>query len=261
LNVSKYEALTIYLTDQPIERKELSLSFEDIERIMGTSLPKTARVDRPWWANTWRNNQGSRWLRAGWKVGRVDLSKEKVVFVRSEDTVTVKRMSSQGYENLSRFINNLPSKQEQLALTFSDLGEVIGREIPATAFHDRPWWANTKANPQGSSWLSAGWRVDSVYLNAQVVVFRRKGTNPFRGIKRYIKQILGSSPHLGQIDSRTLLNWIRFCRKVGWYFEGTVLYERGGLSLDSLSEVERVEVNEDYTVCKRELTLYRNRDK
>ncbi len=55
-----------------------------------------------------------------------------------------------------------------------------------------------------------------------------------------------------------LTGWIRFCRKIGWYFEGKVLYERGGLSLDSLSETERAEVDEDYTVCKREIMRYKN---
>jgi hypothetical protein len=45
---------------------------------------------------------------------------------------------------------------------------------------------------------------------------------------------------------------------VGWYFEGTVLFERGGLSMDALNESERVEVEEDYVVCRRELRRYKN---
>lgn len=254
--MSKYEPFINYLISQPSEKSELSISFEEIERLLGTSLPPTARVDRPWWANTWRSNQGSRWLKGGWKVGSVNLKKEKVVFNRSGNVQLQEQTSSQGYENLIRFLKNVPTKQEQRALRFPELSGVIGKKLPATAFHDRPWWANTKASPQGSSWLSAGWLVEKVYLKGQFVVFRRKGLNPLRGIPAYVKQLLDGSSHLGQVDSRTLSNWISFCRKVGWFFEGTVLYERGGLALDSLSEVERVEVDEDYATCKREITQY-----
>lgn len=76
-------------------------------------------------------------------------------------------------------------------------------------------------------------------------------------IPRYVRGLLESSATIGHPDNRTLLNWIAFCRKIGWYFEGAVLFERGGLSLHSLDATERVDVEENYDVCKRELTRYR----
>jgi len=101
--------------------------------------------------------------------------------------------------------------------------------------------------------MTAGWRVENVFLKAQLATFRRKVDNPLRSIPRYVRGLLDSSAHLSQPAVRTLVKWIRFCTRVGWYFEATVLYERGGLNTDSLDENERAEVDEDYAVCKREL--------
>jgi len=255
--MSKYDALNAYLGGERPEKQELVLSLGDIERILNSSLPHTARADRTWWANTLRSNHASKWLKAGWKIGSVDLKKGEVMFTRLDDAPTLTRQADQVYARLKRFLMSIPTKQEQLALTFSELGEILGRKLPTTAFRDRPWWANTKSSPQGSSWMFAGWRVDKVYLGGQVVVFRRKGLNLLRSIPRYVRHILDGSRPVTHPDSHTLLMWIRFCRKIGWYFEGTVLYERGGLWLNSLSEVDQAGIDEDYAVCKREVTLYK----
>ena len=119
-------------------------------------------------------------------------------------------------------------------------------------FKDRTWWANTKSSPQGLSWMIVGWRVEKVFLKAGIVTFRRKGDNSLKNISRYVEDLLNGSAHLGSPPANTLASWIRFCKRVGWYFEATVLYERGGLNTDLLGEGECAEVDEDYTVCKRE---------
>ncbi|MDP2936961.1 MAG: hypothetical protein Q8O86_10775 [Dehalococcoidia bacterium] len=49
----------------------------------------------------------------------------------------------------------------------------------------------------------------------------------------------------------TRAEWIRHCRRTGLYEQGRLLYERGGLRLDSLSEEAQVAVEEDYRVCVR----------
>ena len=58
------------------------LTFKSIERVMGDSLPKSARNHRQWWEN--QGNPGSRqcraWLAAGWKVESVDFGAEAVTF-------------------------------------------------------------------------------------------------------------------------------------------------------------------------------------
>ncbi len=162
------------------------------------------------------------------------------------------------YRKLQEFFKSIPQQQEQVALNLSDFTNIMGHDLPKTAFTDRPWWANTDSSPQGKAWLSAGWKLDSIYFHGKVAVFRRKAEDPLTSIPRYVKAILDGRSHIMHPAAHMLTNWIRFCRKIGWYFEGTVLFERGGLPLDSLSEAERAEVDEDYTVCKRELTRYKN---
>ncbi len=257
MSTSKYAPLKQYLIELSNECHEKEMTFGGIERLLGSELPVSAKTDRTWWANTKRSNHGKRWLNAGWKVFSVDLKRKKVVFQRysSDHIGAIETSRTPSYSKLTQFFSSLPSRQEQIALGFSELGKIIGRELPATAFHDRPWWANTRVSNHGKYWLSAGWTVENVYLSAKIVVFRRKGINPAKRIPKYIKYILEQNTSSKIIDSRTIINWINFCRKVGWYFEGTVLYERGGLSTDSLDEIEQAALEEDYGTCKRELYL------
>lgn len=258
--MSKYTPLTEYLLNQSGDYNEIAMTFSEIETLLGAELPKTAKTDRPWWANTYSNNQGARWLKADWKVLSVDLKNEKIVFRRhpSDKRKERERVEIPGYAKLKNFFKSLPSKQAQIALTFSDMTKIIGRKLPKTAFHDRPWWANTRVNTQGNSWLSAGWHVENVYLGAEITVFRRRGINPVKQIPKYVKHLLDKNTSVKLLDSWTIINWINFCRKVGWYFEGNCLYERGGLSIDSLSETEQAAVEEDYAICKREISLYKS---
>ena len=76
----KYLPLARYLlnlntTDQVI------LTFSEIENHLGALLPPSARRHRPWWGNdTSGHVQALAWLSAGWKVAKVDISKEVVSF-------------------------------------------------------------------------------------------------------------------------------------------------------------------------------------
>ncbi len=119
---SKYEPLKEYLKSRDKSEQAFWLSFDDIERFIGQSLPYTARVDRPWWANTRVSYHAIRWLDAGWKVDKVDLLGNSVIFSRIDGN-KVSKTTQVRYENLRRFFQNVPSQQEQLVLTFDDLAK------------------------------------------------------------------------------------------------------------------------------------------
>jgi len=75
--MSKYTPLRQYLSR--IQDPEVTLSFADIERILGRLLPPSARTHRTWWAN----HGGTMvhqlaWVSAGWRVDDLDLSRERV---------------------------------------------------------------------------------------------------------------------------------------------------------------------------------------
>jgi hypothetical protein len=257
--MSKYDPFRDYLAGKGSEEQAIRLSFDDMESIMATELPKTARADRTWWANTLRSNHAKSWLTSGWKVDKVDLVQGFVLFVRVTTTKTAASARSDkrgNYHYFRSFLQSLTPDQRQLVLSFEEIESIIRKKLPNMASVDRPWWANTKTSPQGYSWTSSGWQVENVFLKARTIVFRKRGENPLISIPRYIRSLLESTAHMGWPDNHTLMQWIGFCRRVGWFFEGTVLYERSGLSLDALDDVAKVEVEEHYTVCKRELTRY-----
>ncbi len=78
---SRYAALANWLAGQT--EGPISLAFEQIEGILGSPLPASARELRAWWANDRLAHAHSiLWLKAGWKVTAVDLDEERVVFAR-----------------------------------------------------------------------------------------------------------------------------------------------------------------------------------
>ena len=56
----------------------VTLSFADVERILGRPLPPSARKHRAWWANSPSQTLARQWLAAGWKAEMVDLFAEQV---------------------------------------------------------------------------------------------------------------------------------------------------------------------------------------
>jgi hypothetical protein len=65
----------------------VNLSFAEIERVLGASLPASARDYRPWWANhdgSSKSPQSRAWQAAGFRVGSVRLGNDgSVQFVRA----------------------------------------------------------------------------------------------------------------------------------------------------------------------------------
>ncbi len=76
----KYEPLRRYLEGaQDVE----SLSFEAVERILGASLPPSARKHEAWWSNNPTGHVNAQaWIDAGYRTESVDIAGEAVVFRR-----------------------------------------------------------------------------------------------------------------------------------------------------------------------------------
>ncbi|MGH2479720.1 MAG: hypothetical protein ACRDHW_08710, partial [Ktedonobacteraceae bacterium] len=75
------------------------------------------------------------------------------------------------------------------------------------------------------------------------------------GVNRHIKRFLAfllhglAVPASERPDPATLVEWITQCRVARQYEQGKLLYERGGLDLERLSEEQQMLVAEDYQVC------------
>ncbi len=62
------------------------------------------------------------------------------------------------------------------SMAFADIGAVLGKPLPQSAYDHRAWWANTHSHAQALAWLTAGWKVDHIDLGAEKVDFIRQPT-------------------------------------------------------------------------------------
>jgi len=81
--MGKYEPLAEHLRRQLGD--EWSAGFAEVEKVLGFSLPPSARAYREWWANQrgGGHSQKHGWQNAGWQVWKVDLAREQVTFRRA----------------------------------------------------------------------------------------------------------------------------------------------------------------------------------
>ena len=76
----KYQPLTDHLRRSG--EAAVPMTFEDIERVIGTKLPRSAE-ERPWWSNNATNNMMTKaWRAAGYESTRVDMKSRTLVFRR-----------------------------------------------------------------------------------------------------------------------------------------------------------------------------------
>jgi hypothetical protein len=79
---------------------------------------------------------------------------------------------------------------------------------------------------------------------------RLSGT--LRQIRRFANALVQGVPP-GERDrpanAATLADWVYQCRRSGLHELGRVLYEKGGLRFDTLSEERQLQVEEDYQLC------------
>jgi len=81
---AKYQPLADYLAAQAGER--VTLTFTEIEAILGAELPATAHL-RWWWGNVRTGPWSRAWLRVGWQVERPAVWFYQVTFVRQHPPV------------------------------------------------------------------------------------------------------------------------------------------------------------------------------
>lgn len=87
---SKYYPLFEHL--RRIEKESITLTFGEIEQILGETLPASARARRAFWSNRGGDAlQASAWMESGFHVLEVDTTEERVVFTRPISTYTIRR--------------------------------------------------------------------------------------------------------------------------------------------------------------------------
>jgi len=104
---SRYAALAVFLQRQPPNEDNLTLTFNQIEEIIGGELPPSAYKRRAWWANDSVSHvQSQQWLAADWKAAWVTLTEQQVRFTRIKER---NRLYIEFFSNLLEELKNTDS--------------------------------------------------------------------------------------------------------------------------------------------------------
>jgi hypothetical protein len=78
-----YLPLYRWLVAQPTDVRHITVTFQQIEGILGFDLPGTARTNPAWWANNSNHHsQAKAWLDVGFLTQQVNVVKETLTFSR-----------------------------------------------------------------------------------------------------------------------------------------------------------------------------------
>ena len=82
--MSKYSPLRRYLSGLPLDKQEVTISFDHVERIIGDTLPNSANRYLEWWSKVENGShvQAHAWMNANWTVQTVNLNEKWVRFRR-----------------------------------------------------------------------------------------------------------------------------------------------------------------------------------
>jgi hypothetical protein len=90
--MAKYTALRRYLNMR--YDNQVTLTFAEIEQIIGAPLPPKAQRHRAWWSNNPENNVMTReWLAAGFRTEQVDIERGSLVFRRETHTTPTRMLA------------------------------------------------------------------------------------------------------------------------------------------------------------------------
>ena len=93
ITMPKYKPLEDYLKAIPANINDVTLDFGDIDKLLPSSLPRSASDYDWWWANEspTRHVQAEAWMAAGFIVGEFDRTKKWVQFLRVSITAQPRR--------------------------------------------------------------------------------------------------------------------------------------------------------------------------
>lgn len=138
---SKYYPLYEHL--QNCNQEAITLTFSEIEALMGCALPASASKKKNWWSNRDSPSalQAFAWVRAGYQVASVDLVQQTVIFKTFQATYTIQRKDGEiawNADAIKALRVHQGLNQEQFA---SELG--VRRETVSE-------WENSKYEPDRS---------------------------------------------------------------------------------------------------------------
>jgi len=184
-------------------------------------------------------------LFGGHEIGRWYLRESALDIVDQAETDKEDLAAEAVGSFMSRYLREHPGQE---GVHYSDIFECYVYSVK-----DKPrrplseWLADYFFATEGGTYRSP----DSEEERAAKAEGRAQGTS--RRIKRYLAHVEQGVPipERERPGDATLADWIRHCKRSGMYEQGKLLYEKGGLKLDNLSEEMCASAEEDYQVCTR----------
>jgi len=102
-----------------------------------------------------------------------DVSRHAAVCLNCARTSVSPRRFGGKYTPLSVYLARRARYVSVVTLNLRKMEEIIGKDLPSSAFDSQQWWTNSRNSVQGQAWLDVGWNVDSVDLSARIVTFKR----------------------------------------------------------------------------------------
>ena len=131
---TKYWLLTRYLEN--CGKNELSLTFEEIEGILGFELPQSARDHAVNWSNTKTLRLPLAWLNAGYRTHNVNLFEGKVHFTKSEEMPTYINASTYRKEKNEERLHPDLAQKDEIILHLTEKGTLTQRELSIAMYGD-----------------------------------------------------------------------------------------------------------------------------
>jgi len=109
-------------------------------------------------------------------LDRIKTLEDDVAKLKGENDVSkiesnLLSMPSKKYRKLSALLASANGKP--VSMSFSEIEEVLGFELPASAREHRAFWANTESHSIALSWLSEGYKTMVVDLPGEKIVFEK----------------------------------------------------------------------------------------
>lgn len=87
-------------------------------------------------------------------------------------SVSPRRIGSK-YTPLSAYLARRARFTTIVTLSLAKIEEIIGANLPSSAFHAQRWWTSSRSSAQGQARLDVGWGVEGVDLDERTVTFKR----------------------------------------------------------------------------------------
>ena len=184
--MSKYSALAKYLFN--LQDYEVTLSFNDVEKILGFSLPESAKKLRSWWANDETHSQYKfGWGAAGYVVCDVNFNLGIVRFRRAAKVVTVPKghikapiIKAKTLRLLEAHYGKSFHKTRIYGRSFdfvSSDGKIVGELIIARG--------NRPSSSYFSYIASTLWFLEKIEANEKIIVFYGDERVPKEWLRRF----------------------------------------------------------------------------